>query len=76
MTADELKKEAAKIKKVARIKEQELLKKAKEIELKNFAKLGELTIEFLNKKIDKDALKSFAITNKIIEEEKQNEPTN
>ena len=52
--------------KVKTLKAQAQLKRQKEL-----ARLGELTIKFLNKDIEKDELKSFAITNKFIKEEEQ-----
>jgi len=69
LTEDELLKEAEKIKAEANKKIKNLKAQAKAKRDKDLAKLGELTIEFLNKEIEKDELKTFAINHKFIKEE-------
>jgi len=68
-TEEELLLEAKKIKDEANKKAKILIQKAKEVKQKKLAKLGELTIKFLNREIDKDELKTFAITSKLIIQE-------
>ena len=65
---EKLKREAAKIVKDAKEKEKTILAKIKEEEKEVLAELGKKTVEFLNGKIDKDALKKVAVEFGFVEE--------
>jgi hypothetical protein len=69
LSEKELLAEAEKIKAEANKKIKILKDKARQKREKDLAKFGELTIKFLNKEIEKDELKSFAINHKFIKEE-------
>lgn len=69
LTEEELLKEAEKVKQEMNKKIKNLKAQAKAKRDKDLAKLGELTIKFLNKEIEKDELKTFAFNHKFIKEE-------
>jgi len=70
-TEKEILEKAKQIELEAKQKVKELKEKARLKRQKELAKLGELTVKFLNKEIEKDELKSFAIENKFIQEEEK-----
>lgn len=62
----ELLEQAKKIQEDANKKAKDLKEKAKEIRQKNLAKLGELTIKFLQEEINTVELKTFAINQNFL----------